>query len=103
MPPEYIAFRAGGSCFLGNKGNEDKVWILVARPLIWIDEEIVLQDQGKAFTPKTVWEKEPEKEEQQPPPKPLPGNDKVRQILQAVVTEVLTKPSSLGSLTRSRR
>jgi hypothetical protein len=66
--------------------------------MIWIEEETrYLQEEGKAITPKSMWEKEPEKEEQQTAPKPLPGNDKVKQILQAVVTDVLTNPDLKGT------
>lgn len=57
-------------------GKEDKVWLMVARPLIWIDGEAeAIAEGGKAVTPesasKAVWETEPPKPDPPPPAVPL--------------------------------
>jgi hypothetical protein len=38
------------------KGKEDKMWLLLARPFIWIEEEA--RERGKDFNQKTVWDSE---------------------------------------------
>jgi hypothetical protein len=39
------------------KEGEGKVWVLVARPFIWIDEEVKeMRKQGAILTPKDIWE-----------------------------------------------
>ncbi len=65
---------------------------MVARPQIWIQEE---QDEIKAGNVpenKFIWDGPTSKEEAPPPPPPLPLHDGVKDILQALVTDVLTSP-----------
>jgi hypothetical protein len=82
MPVEY---RPPG------KGKEDKVWLLLARPFIWIEEEVQERRQGgKEFSQKTVWESDIEEETPTQPEKRLPLDDDTKEILQAVITDVLT-------------
>ena len=72
----------------GKAGN-GKVWVVVARPVIWIEAEAAERRQGGAkFVPKSVWETKVEPPEKEPPRLPL--NDDVDQILQAVITDLLT-------------
>jgi hypothetical protein len=78
------------------KEHADKVWLLVARPVIWIQEE---QDRVKAgdeppVRPKSIWESPTSKEvEEAIPPSPEPPlTDDVKEILQLVITDVLTNP-----------
>jgi hypothetical protein len=78
------------------KGHADKVWVLVARPVVWIQEE---KDQEKAGNvpavfPKSIWECPTSKELQdaEPPAPAPPLNDDTREVLQAVLTHVLTDP-----------
>ena len=71
--------------------EEGKVWLLVARPMIWIEEEVKeLRQAGQAITPQSAWQLEVS--EPDPPPPPLPLNDDVKAVLQAVITDVLTNP-----------
>jgi hypothetical protein len=50
MPVEYRPSR---------KGKEGKVWLLLARPFIWIEEEVKERRKGgDEFNQKTVWESE---------------------------------------------
>src|SRR5262249_14476897 len=80
------------------KENEGKVWIMVARPMIWLGEEWEeLKHEGKKVAPRSIWENDIQKEEKGPAGKPLPMNDKVRQILQALVTDALTNPDLKGT------
>jgi hypothetical protein len=78
------------------KGKEDKVWLMVARPFIWIEEEVQERRQGgKEFTQRTVWESDVEEDEIEQkesvrPAKRLPLDDDTRGILQAIITDVLT-------------
>jgi hypothetical protein len=83
-----VAYRPPG------KDNADKVWLLVARPFIWIEEEVrFIRKEGGDVTPRSVWDSEVPKDEQKPTPaKPLPFNDEVKEVLQAVITDVLTNP-----------
>jgi hypothetical protein len=76
------------------KENEDKVWLLAARPIIWIREEVEeIRKQRGEFNPKSVWDSEPPEEEEKPAPaKRLPLSDEVKEILQAVIADVLTNP-----------
>jgi hypothetical protein len=75
------------------KGNEDKVWLLVARPFIWIDEEVKeIRKGGGDVSPQTVWDSEVPKEEKPAPEATLPLNDEVKEVLQGVITDVLTNP-----------
>src|SRR5262249_5700772 len=82
MPVEY---RPTG------KGKEDKVWLLLARPFIWIEEEVQERRQGgKEFSQNTVWESEIEEEKPTQPEKRLALDDDTKEILQGVITDVLT-------------
>jgi hypothetical protein len=75
------------------KGNEDKVWLLVARPFIWIEEEVrELRAEGKDLSSKSVWASEVPKDDKPAPAMPLPLNDQVKELLQAIITDVLTNP-----------
>jgi hypothetical protein len=69
------------------KGNEDKVWLLVARPVIRIEEEV---KEGIDITPQTIWACDVPKEEPPAPAPPVAFNDDVKEVLQAVVTDLLT-------------
>ena len=74
------------------KGKNDKVWLMVARPFIRIEEEV---KSGVDLSPQTIWNGKFSKEdgpEHVTPDKRLPDNNKVREILQAVVKDVLTNP-----------
>jgi hypothetical protein len=74
------------------KGNEDKVWVLVARPFIRIEEEV---KQGVNLDAEAIWAGEFPREEKPEAVKPdrrLPANAQVEQILRAIVTDVLTNP-----------
>jgi hypothetical protein len=76
-----------------DKGSEDKVWLLVARPLIWIEEEVrERKKEGQEISPKSIWASEVQKDQERASAKPLPFNDQVKEILQAIVTDVLTDP-----------
>jgi hypothetical protein len=83
-------------CRPGAKEDADKVWLLVARPFIWIEEEERERRRtgGGVTTPQSVWDSDvPKDEEEKPTPtKPLPSTEEVKQVLQAVVTDVLTNP-----------
>jgi hypothetical protein len=84
-----VAYRPPG------KENADKVWLMVARPFIWIASEVrELRKGGGDLTPQSVWDSEVPKDE--PPPTPpvmrLPLNEDVKEVLQAVITDVLTNP-----------
>jgi hypothetical protein len=84
-----VAYRPPG------KENEDKIWLLVARPMIWIEEEERerKKDGGEA-SPREIWNTDvPKDEEEQPKQgKPLPLDDQSKQILQAIIADVLTNP-----------
>lgn len=46
-----VAYRPPG------KGSEDKVWLLLARPFVWIEEEVrAIRQGGEDFSPRSVWE-----------------------------------------------
>ena len=84
-----VAYRPPG------KGSEDKVWLLLARPFIWIEEEVeIIRKGGKDFSPRSVWDSEVPKEEKPAPVPvpPLPATDEVKAILQAIIADVLTNP-----------
>jgi hypothetical protein len=76
------------------KGNEDKVWLLVARPFIWIEEEVAAAREGtKELSPQSIWDSEVPKDDEKPAPvKPVRLNRRTREILQAIITDVLTNP-----------
>jgi hypothetical protein len=78
------------------KGKEDKVWLLVARPFIWIQEEMLerLRD-GENLTPQDIWDSDVQADDEAAPPVPaqrLPRDDDTKEILQAIITDVLTHP-----------
>jgi hypothetical protein len=52
------------------KPGEDKVWLLVARPFIWIEEEVKeIRKGGGDLTPRSIWESRvPEAEDSEPNP-----------------------------------
>jgi hypothetical protein len=73
----------------------DRVWLLVARPYMWIELEQKERGPGGQTTSKGVWDSEVPKEEEPPPKpagKPLALDDDGKAILQAVLTDVLTNP-----------
>jgi hypothetical protein len=76
------------------KENEDRIWVLLARPFIWIEGEVdYLRKEGKDLSPKAVWESFVLEEEKPRRVRRLPLNDQTRDVLQAVVTDVLTNPA----------
>src|SRR5262249_14363633 len=76
------------------KGSEGKIWLLLARPFIWIDAEVqeIKQGGGHELSQKSVWESEIAKDEKPAPKRRLPSKDDVKQVLQAIITDVLTNP-----------
>jgi hypothetical protein len=76
------------------KDNAGKVWLMVARPYIWIEEEEKERRKEKKAetTLKSVWDSAVAKEEKPEPEKRLPSTDEVKEVLQAVITHVLTDP-----------
>jgi hypothetical protein len=87
-----VAYRPPG------QESQDKVWLLVARPFIWIEEEVAeIRKGGGDVTPQSIWDSEVPKEEQPAPATPLPFNDEVNEILQLVVKDVLTNPDLKGT------
>lgn len=85
-----IQFRPAG------KENEEKVWLLVARPFIWIEEEVKeIERRGGKRSAQSIWDGEVHKEEEprEKPAPPLRLDDESKEILQAVITDVLTNPS----------
>jgi hypothetical protein len=80
------------------KGHEDRLWLMLARPFIWIEDEVKdIRKQGGDLSAKSIWEKEPEKDDTPAPATRLPLNDDVKQILQAIITDVLTNPRLKGT------
>jgi hypothetical protein len=76
------------------KEHANKVWLLVVRPEIWIQEE---QDQIKAGDLKpafkgSIWDAPTSKESDPPPPPPLELTEDTKEILQTVLTHALTHP-----------
>jgi hypothetical protein len=75
------------------KPGEDKVWLLAARPFIWIEEEVnEIRREGGNVSPEAIWDSEVKEREKAARATPLPFNDDVKEILQAIVTDVLTNP-----------
>src|SRR5262249_25190726 len=72
------------------KGNETRIWVVISRPLIWIEAEA--KERGPQFKPKSVWDSELPKDELEKPDSRPPQNDETKEILQAVVKDVLTNP-----------
>jgi hypothetical protein len=83
MPVEY---RPPG------KDGSGKVWLLVARPFIWMEEEVKeLREEGKDLSGKIVWKSPmPEEEPKSAPPPRLASSDDVREVLQAILDDLLT-------------
>src|SRR3989442_932444 len=78
------------------RGSEEKIWLLLARPFVWIEAEVKeMREAGKALSAKSVWSSGIPfaRNEDRNPVQPLPWNDQVKEILQAIVTDVLTNPS----------
>jgi hypothetical protein len=76
-----------------DKGKEDKVWLMVARPFIWLEEEVKeRREGGKEFNQKTVWDSAIEDDKEEPPARLLPIDLETQQILQAIIKDVLTNP-----------
>jgi hypothetical protein len=72
-------------------GGAGQVWVLVARPLIWIEAEA--RERGDGFRPRGVWDETGWDEltrELGGRAKPLPATADAKAILQAVLTHVLT-------------
>jgi hypothetical protein len=75
------------------KESANKVWLLVARPFIWIEDEVKeIRSEGGDVSPHSVWDSAFPKEDKGEEVTPLPFNDKVKEVLQAIVTDVLTNP-----------
>jgi hypothetical protein len=56
------------SCGLPESAGKHKVWLLVARPFIWIEEEFQEgRNEGGDLTPESIWDSEVPKEEPPPP------------------------------------
>jgi hypothetical protein len=82
-----VAYRPPG------KESADKVWLMVARPFIWIEEEVKeVRREGGDVSPRSVWDSEVPTDEKPAPAKPLPFNDDVKEVLQGIITDVLTNP-----------
>ena len=76
---------------LGKK-NDDNVWLLVACPRIWIDvEEKERQGAKPVISANDAWDSDIHNEVK-PATKPTPLTDDEKQILQAVITDILTNP-----------
>jgi hypothetical protein len=76
--------------------GDDRVWLLVARPYIWIEAEEKERGPGGQTTSKGIWKTQVPKEEEPPAApagKPLVLDDDGQAILQAVLTDVLTNPA----------
>ena len=74
-----------------SKEGSAKVWVLVARPLIWIEAEE--RERGGNSKPRDVWngtEWDDVAREMKPRPKPLPATEDAKAILQAVLSDLLT-------------
>jgi hypothetical protein len=76
------------------KVGEDKVWLLVARPFIWIKEEEEERRQGKENVPfqSHIWDLDVPEDEKPAPVTPLPSDDQTMAILRSVVKDALTNP-----------
>ncbi len=73
------------------KDSADKVWLMVARPYIWIEEEAKeRRAKGEDLSSQSVWDSAVPKEEAPPPVTRLDSTDDVRQILQAIIADALT-------------
>jgi hypothetical protein len=77
-----------------SKEGDNKVWLLVSQNCIWIEEEVkAIRAGGAEFPLKSSWQldfREFEMPGQATPATPLPLTDDVKEILQAIVTDVLT-------------
>jgi hypothetical protein len=71
-----------------------KIWVMVARPVIWIQGEKDLEKAGSVplVWPKSIWDAPTTKDEKPPAPPALPLTDDTKEILQAVLTDVLISP-----------
>jgi hypothetical protein len=76
------------------ESNKDKVWLMLARPYIWIDHEQI--ERGvtsvRDYT-KSIWQAEWSKPAETGPAKEAPPlNEATKEALQTVLTDVLTNP-----------
>lgn len=81
MPVDYLPATKG------------RAWVLVARPMIWIEEEQKeLRKNGHEFSPEGVWKEEVSQDGPAAsiPERRLASDDRTTQILQAVLEHVLT-------------
>jgi hypothetical protein len=75
------------------RGKEDKVWLLVARPVIWIEAEVQVRKISAEEYLQGFWQSAHVAKDEEPvPEKRLAWNEDTRQILQAIVKDVLTNP-----------
>lgn len=83
-----VAYRPQG------KDADNRMWLLVARPYIWIEAEQKERGPGGQTTSKEVWDSEVPKEEEPPAAnaKPLVLDEVGKAILQAVVSDILSNP-----------
>ena len=72
------------------KEGKDKVWVLVARPYIWIKEEE--EKGGRPIPQANRWDADVPKAETPASETRLPSDEKTKAILQAVLKDVLTNP-----------
>jgi hypothetical protein len=80
--------------FVPEAGSEEKVWLLLARPFIWIKEEMQERKDKGAGWPQKIWDSDPTKDDDEPVTKavPVPYTGETKEILQALVHDVLTRP-----------
>jgi hypothetical protein len=75
------------------KEHEDKIGLMVARPFIWIAEEVKeIRRTGGDVTPRGVWSSNVPEDEKPKGAPPLPFDDDVNEILQGIIKDVLTNP-----------
>ena len=81
---------------LGDTGK-DKAWLVVARPYIWINAEMIERGVANVIDEsKKAWASEFYKYEERTIGKDLPWTDTAKDALQAVLTDVLKNPALKG-------